>query len=325
MTQVRKVGLLGGGLIGGGWAARCALQGIDVTVYDPDPEADGKIARLLENARLAYDRLSGGKRPAEGRITFTGDIAEAVGDADFIQESAPERLALKQELLAAGSRAAPPETIIGSSTSGLLPSQLQADMVAPERFCVGHPFQPVYLMPLVEVVGGEKTAPETIDRARAIYTGLGMHALHVRKEIDAFIADRLMEAVWREALHMIKDGVATADELDQAMIYGPGLRWAFMGTFLTYRLGGGEAGMRHFLSMFAPTIDLPWTKLEGPPMTDELIDTIARQSDEQAGDVSIQELGKTRDACLISVLEALEANDYAAGKTVRTLKKNLGA
>jgi carnitine 3-dehydrogenase len=215
--------------------------------------------------------------------------------------------------------------IIGSSTSGLLPTRLQSDMAHPERFVVGHPFNPVYLLPLVEICGGDQTSEATKLRADAIYTAIGMRPLQVRKEIDGFIADRLLEAVWREALWLVNDGIATTGEIDDAIRYGAGLRWSFMGTFLIYRMAGGEAGMRHFLSQFGPALKLPWTKLEAPELTDELADLIAAQSDDQAAGVSIRDLEKRRDDCLISVLSALRRSDYGAGETLKLYGQALAA
>ena len=192
-----------------------------------------------------------------------------------MQESLPEREDLKQSVLAVIDRATRPEVVIASSTSGLLPTRLQSSMANPDRFVVGHPFNPVYLLPLVEVCGGEKTSEATKQAAIEFYAGIGMRPLRVRKEIDGFIADRLLEALWREALWLVKDGVATTEEIDDAIRFGAGLRWSFMGTFLIYRMAGGEAGMRHFLAQFGPALKLPWTKLEAPELTDELIDLVS--------------------------------------------------
>ena len=173
--------------------------------------------------------------------------------------------------------------VFGSSTSGLLPTELQRDMAHPERLVVGHPFNPVYLLPLVEVVGGAATAGTAIDRAVDVYRSVGMRPLVVRKEIDGFIADRLLEALWREALWLVNDGVATVSEIDDAIRFGAGLRWSFMGTFLTYRIAGGEAGMRHFMEQFGPALQWPWSKLtDVPELTDELLDRLVDESDEQA-------------------------------------------
>ena len=239
LPGLQTVGLLGGGVIGGAWAARFALNGVDVKLYDIDPEATRKMNEIMANARRAYRKLTLAPLPTEGTITFVSSPEEAVTGVDFVQESAPERLELKQELLARASKAAAPNTVFGSSTSGLLPTQIQKDMVNPERFVVGHPFNPVYLMPLVEICGGDLTSQATKERAREVYTQIGMRPLMLSKEIDGFVADRLMEALWREALWMVNDGIATAEEIDDAMRFGPGLRWSFMGTFLVYRIAGG--------------------------------------------------------------------------------------
>ncbi len=322
--EIRKVGIVGGGVIGAGWAARFALNGIDVAVYDPDPEIERKTAAVLANARRAMARLFGQALPAEGTVTFAASIAEAVHDADFIQESLPEREDLKVRLLAEMDAAMPAHAVIGSSTSGLLPTKLQAGMARPDRLVVGHPFNPVYLLPLVEVCGGDLTSQQTKDIAAAVYERIGMKVLHVRKEIDGFIADRLMEAVWREALWLINDGIATASEIDDAIRFGAGMRWSFMGTFLVYRLAGGEDGMRHFLHQFGPSMEWPWTKLIGPKLTDELIDKISRQSDEQAGGIDLRTYEKLRDNCLVDLTHALERNDFAAGAVAKAHRLRLG-
>ena len=271
----RAVGLVGGGVIGAGWAARFVLNGVDVRLHDPAPGAQRTVDAVLANARRAYERLTLAPLPPEGSLTLAGSIDEAVADADLVQESAPERLELKQALLAEIDRAAPPNALICSSTSGLRPTELQAGLGRPERLAVGHPFNPVYLLPLVEVCAGEHTAPDTIERAARYYRSIGMHPLVVRSEIDGFVADRLLEALWREALWLVNDDVATVSEVDDAIRYGAGLRWAFMGSFLSYRIGGGEAGMRHFLEQFGPALAWPWTKLtDVPELTGELLDTL---------------------------------------------------
>lgn len=323
--NIKRAGLVGGGVIGAGWAARLLLNGVDVDLFDPDPEIERKMAEVLANARRAHTLLLPASGAAEGALRFAGSVAEAVRDADFVQESLPEREDLKQRVLAEIDSATRPEVIIASSTSGLLPTRLQAEMAHPGRFVVGHPFNPVYLLPLVEVCGGEATLAETKVKAGEIYAALGMQPLQVRKEIDGFIADRLLEALWREALWLVNDGVATTAEIDDAIRYGAGLRWSFMGTFLIYRVAGGEAGMRHFLSQFGPALKLPWTKLVAPELTDALTDLVAAQSDDQAAGVSIRDLERRRDDCLVAVLRALAEVDYAAGSTLRRYAEGLAA
>jgi carnitine 3-dehydrogenase len=324
MQTIGKVAIVGGGVIGAGWAARFALNGIEVTVFDLDPEVERKTSAVIDNARRAMTRLHGAALPAEGMVRYATTLAEAVTDADFVQESLPEREELKQRILAEIDLLMPEHAIIGSSTSGLLPSRLQTGMSRPDRLVVGHPFNPVYLLPLVEVCGGAHTSTATIETASAIYERIGMKILLVRKEIDGFIADRLLEAVWREALWLIKDGVATASELDDAIRFGAGMRWSFMGTFLTYRLAGGEAGMRHFLHQFGPSMEWPWTKLVAPKLTDALIDTVTRQSDEQAAGIDLRSYERLRDDCLVDLTHALERNDFAAGAVARKHRARLG-
>lgn len=323
VSEIERVALIGAGVIGAGWAARFAVNGIDVSACDPDPRAATRIEETLENARRAYARLTLAPPPPPGRIAVVGEIAEAVDGADFVQESAPERVETKRALLAEASRATDPGIVIASSTSGLLPSELQADCVAPDRICVGHPFNPVYLLPLVEVVGGKATAENAKARAAAVYRSVGMHPLLLDTEIDAFIADRLLEALWREALHLIDDGVATADQIDQAIVYGPGLRWSVMGTFLAYRLAGGDGGMRHFLEQFGGALDLPWARVEGPELTNDLIERIVAQSDAQAGGRTVRDLERLRDDCLVSVMQGLRTHDHGAGAVLRDYEAQL--
>lgn len=324
MSEVKKAACIGAGVIGSAWAARLAWNGIDVKVLDPHPEAESRLNEVLANAERALAKLTMAPVAKKGSVKVVRDVKEAVHDADFIQESAPEREDLKIKLLADVDRHCRPDVIIGSSTSGLLPSNLQSKMAHPERFMVGHPFNPVYLMPLVEVVGGKQTTKTNIDKAMAFYRAVGMHPLHVRKEIDAFVADRLMEALWREALWLVEEDVATAEEIDDAMRFGPGLRWSFMGTFLIYRIAGGVEGMRHFMAQFGPALKWPWTKLmDVPELTQELIDKIAAQSDAQVKGVSIRDLERKRDDCLIAVMQALRSQDFAAGKTLKDFEKSL--
>ena len=317
MAELRTAGLLGGGVIGGGWAARFLLNGVNVKLFDPDPQAERKLGEILTNARAAWASLTDAPLPIEGRVSFVDSVGAATTDVEFVQESAPERLELKQALLAEADAAAAADVVIASSTSGLLPTLLAKDMVCPERLVVGHPFNPVYLLPLVEVCPGSRTELAAVDRAVEVYTSLGMRPLRVRKEIDGFVADRLLEALWREALWLVNDGVATVEEVDDAIRFGAGLRWSFMGTMLTYRIAGGEGGMRHFMSQFGPALEWPWTHLmDVPEMTDELIDRISSQSDAQADGASVRELERLRDRCLVSVLQGLRSVPYGAGQAL---------
>ena len=310
--RIERAACIGGGVIGSGWAARFVLNGTDVSLYDPDPDAGPRAEAVQDNAERAYRRLFGDARPAPGGLRTARSLAEAVDGAGFVQESVPERLDLKRRVLGEIDAAAAPDTVVASSTSGLLPSALQEGLQHPERMLVGHPFNPVYLLPLVEVAAGRDTAASAVERAASVYASLGMKPLVLRKEIDAFIADRLQEALWREALWLVHDGVATVGEIDDAIRYSFGLRWAQMGVFQTYRLAGGEAGMRHFMEQFGPCLAWPWTKLTDVPELDEaLVGAIAEQSDRQAAGLSIGALEQIRDDNLIGIMEALERSGPA--------------
>ncbi len=312
-----RIALVGGGVIGGGWAGRLVENGLDVVIFDPHPDSERRVREVLDNAERAWAQLTYAPR-ARGAVTFAESLGEAVRGADLVQESVPENVELKRRLFSEIEEHAPPDALIASSTSGLLPSVLQADLRRPERLLVAHPFNPVYLLPLVEIVGGERTSEESIARAIDFYATVGMRPLRVRSEIDGFVADRLLEALWREALWLVEDDVATVEEIDDAVRFGPGLRWAQMGTFLTYRIAGGEDGMRHFLEQFGPALQWPWTKLVDVPELDaELIDRIATQSDDQAGGLSVRELERLRDENLVAILQALRSRRYGAGEVLR--------
>src|SRR5271170_5440958 len=325
VRDVKALGLLGTGVIGGGWAARALHFGIDVVAADVNPAMERWIRDAVANAEPALARLTLAPLPPKGALSFTTDLHVMARQVDFIQENIPEKLELKQRILADVSRTAPADVIIASSTSGLMPSDLQQSMVAPERFLVAHPFNPVYLLPLVELVGGKQTTPDTIEAARRFFTYIGMHALHVRREVPGHLTDRLQEALWREILHMVNDGVATTGELDDSIIYGPGLRWAAMGTNLIYHLAGGETGMRHMLAQFGPCLKWPWTKLEAPELTEQLIDRMVEGTQAQAAGRSIRELERLRDDYLVAIQQVLREYNIGAGSTLRALEQRLYA
>ncbi|MBD8481104.1 L-carnitine dehydrogenase [Pseudomonas coleopterorum] len=313
ITHINTFAALGSGVIGSGWVARALAHGLDVVAWDPAPGAEAALRQRIANAWPALVKQGLAAGAAQSRLRFVATVEDCVRDADFIQESAPERLELKLELHARISAAAKPDALIGSSTSGLLPSEFYEGATHPERCVVGHPFNPVYLLPLVEVVGGRHTAPEAIQAAISVYENLGMRPLHVRKEVPGFIADRLLEALWREALHLVNDGVATTGEIDDAIRFGAGLRWSFMGTFLTYTLAGGDAGMRHFMNQFGPALKLPWTYLPAPELTDTLIDDVVAGTSAQLGERSIGALERYRDDCLLAVLDAVRVTKARHG------------
>ena len=325
MRRVRTLGLLGTGVIGGGWAARALHFGIDVIAADVKPEMEAWIRGAVTNAESALARLTSAPLPAKGRLSFTTDLGAMARQVDFIQENIPEQLELKQRVLAEASRHAPADVVIASSTSGLMATDLQRDMRFPERLLVAHPFNPVYLLPLVELVGGHATSQRAIDAAAAFYTYIGMHPLRVRSEVPGHLTDRLQEALWREILHLVNDGVATTGELDESIVYGPGLRWAAMGTNLIYHLAGGETGMRHMLRQFGPCLKWPWTKLEAPELTEALIDRMVEGTQAQAAGRSIRELERLRDDYLVAIQQVLRQFDIGAGSTLRALEERLYA
>ncbi|MDP9810508.1 carnitine 3-dehydrogenase [Rhizobium tibeticum] len=330
MIKINKAACIGGGVIGGGWIARFLLAGIDVDVFDPHPEAGRIVGEVNDNAERAYAMLTGAPLPPRGKLTFCKTLEEAVVDADWIQESVPERLDLKRKVLMEIDAACRPDALIGSSTSGLLPSDLQRDMQFPERLFVAHPYNPVYLLPLVEIVGGEKTSHATIKAAIEKLPPIGMKGVHITKEIEAFVGDRLLEALWREALWLIHDDICTVETLDDVIRYSFGLRWAQMGLFQTYRIAGGEAGMRHFLAQFGPCLAWPWTKLtDVVDLDDALVEKIGQQSDEQADGLSIRELERIRDENLTRILQALKAGNggqgWGAGKLLKDFEHSLWA
>lgn len=310
----KRAACIGGGVIGAGWVARLLLAGVDVTVHDPAPDAERVVREVLANAERATRRLVSARLPAPGTLRFAPSVEAAVTGADFVQESVPERLDLKRRVLGAIDAAAPVDALVGSSTSGLLPSDLQAEMAHPGRLVVAHPFNPVYLLPLVELVAGRQTSPETLARATALYASLGMRPVVIRREIEAFVGDRLLEALWREALWLVNDDVATVEEIDDIIRFSFGLRWAQMGLFETYRIAGGEAGMRHFLAQFGPALKWPWTRLMDVPDLDaDLVEKIAAQSDAQADGRGVRELERIRDDNLVAILRALAAEQGGKG------------
>lgn len=309
-TQIKTIALVGGGVIGGGWATRCLANGLDVVVTDPRAESRAYVEQMIADAWPVLEQAEL-VAPKKGTLRFANSIADAVADADFIQENVPEREELKIAVHQEISASARADVVIASSSSGLLPSRLQSQCVHPERLLIGHPFAPVYLLPLVEVVGSEQTSTDAVRRAGAFYQSIGMRPLHVRREIEAYIADRLQESLYREALHLIDQGIATVAEIDAAVTGGPGLRWAFMGTFLAWHLGGGPGGMRHTIEQFGPALELPWSHMKAPQLTEELKRRIVEGCEEESGERAFSEMERRRDRCLAEIQKVLKKHWYA--------------
>ncbi|MGG4265803.1 3-hydroxyacyl-CoA dehydrogenase NAD-binding domain-containing protein [Peribacillus simplex] len=305
-NMIKKVTVVGTGVIGNGWISRFLSQGYDVVATDIAENAELHMRQSIEKSWPVLEKQGLAEGAFKDRLKFEPDLAKAVADADLIQENVPEREALKRKILAEIDRFSKPEAIIASSTSGLKPSTLQEDCQRPDRVIVAHPFNPVYLIPLVELVGGKDTSPEIIKISEQFYQSIKMKPLVLSTEVEGHVADRLMEAIWREALHLINDGVATTEEVDTAIIYGPGLRWALMGPLLTLHLAGGEQGMRHMLKQFGPSLKAPWTKLVAPELTNELTNQLIEGCEAQTTGHSIADLEKRRDEFLIELMQLLE-------------------
>jgi carnitine 3-dehydrogenase len=309
--QVGRVGIVGAGVIGGGWALHYLRMGLDVDVYDPAPHAQRDLLRMLDETWPLLERM--GLRPGAGpdRLSFHADLAAAIGDADVIQENSPEDGTLKRSVIAAIDRAARPDAVIASSTSGFAMTMLQDGCTRPERCVVGHPFNPPYLIPLVEVVGGERTDPAAVDWLAEFYACVGKRPLRLSRELPGFVGNRLQEAMWREALHMVAAGEATVAEIDEAIAYGPGLRWALMGPCLTFHLAGGGGGMAHMLDHFGPALLEPWTRLQAPPLTPQLRERMVDGCLEEADGRSVAELERRRDQFLAELVDLVDR--YSVG------------
>lgn len=304
IESIDTVACVGAGTIGGGWAAYFLSRGLRVRVWDPSPVAGEKLARLIDTAWPALTRLGLAEGADKDAWTIHTDLAEALDGVGFVQESAPEDLAMKQDLLLGIARAAAEDVVIASSTSGY-PMTDMAEAAAAEgladRLVVGHPFNPPYLIPLVEVVGGQQTAPAAVDWASDWYRAIGKSVITMDREVPGFIANRLQEALWREALHMVNEGEATVDQIDRAITDGPGLRWPLQGPMLTFALAGGEGGMAHMLDHFGPSLLSPWTRLTAPELTQELRDAVVTGCDDEADGRSFPDLVTARDAAIIEI------------------------
>jgi carnitine 3-dehydrogenase len=305
--RVTRVGIVGTGVIGGGWALHFMAQGLDVVAFDPHPDCERRFARMRENAWSALVRLGLKPGASPDRIRFTSTLEEAVAAVDVVQENSPEALQSKIDTLARIDRAAPADIVVLSSTSGLRMTDMQVRCTHPERMVVGHPFNPPYLVPLVEVVGGEKTQADAVAWAVDFYAALGKRPVQLSREVPGFIATRLQEAMWREMLHMVDAGEATVQQIDDAITFGPGLRWAITGPGMNYHLAGGDGGMAHVLDQFGPSLTWPWTRLEAPELTDDLRQKLISGCEQESAGRSIEQMIRVRDAYLISILKVLRA------------------
>lgn len=301
---IQRVAVIGTGTIGASWAALFLARSLEVVASDPAPDAEKLLRQRIADAWPVLERLGPVAPNAFERLTFAADPADAARRAQFIQENGPEREDLKRALFRTLDQAAPADAIIASSSSGLLMSRLQEGCGHPERCVIGHPFNPPHLIPLVEVVGGTRTAPAAIDRAMAFYAAIGKRPIHIRKEVKGHVANRLQAALWREAVHLVAEGVASVADVDAAIASGPGLRWAQMGPHLTFHLAGGRGGMEHFLSQFAGPIQGWWQDLGAPTLSPDMQRKLIEGVAEEAAGRSIAELEARRDKHLISLLSS---------------------
>ncbi len=304
--RVQRIASLGGGPIGGGWTAHFLARGYDVVSYLHDAGEEESFRKVVDTAWISLETLGLAEGASRDRLRIAGDLDEAVGDAEFVQESAPEDLSIKQALYERLGDLVPPDVVIASSTSGLTMSEIQARCSTPERTLVGHPFNPPYLLPLVEIVGGARSDPEAVQWAADFYRAAGKAPLVLKKEIPGFIATRLQEALWREALHMVANGEATPQDIDLALINGPGPRLALMGQCMAFHVACGSGGMATNLDQFGPALKLPWTRLEAPELTPELRNRMVEGCDEMADGRHFEDLAAERDRGLVAILKAIE-------------------
>jgi len=310
--KIKTVGIAGTGLIGAGWAARLLIRGFDVIAYDVSSTAEAKLKAQIKTAWPSMEKLLG-KPKKKGKLSFTTDLREMTNKADFIHEAAPEREDLKIKLFKDIDAIAASHVIISSSSSGFLPSKLQSECQHPERVIIGHPFNPVYLLPLVEIVPGTKTSEASMISAKIYFESIGMQVLRLKKEIDGYICDRLQEALWREALHILDKDVGSTADIDDSIIYSAGMRWAFMGSFQTYHLAGGPGGMRDFMKQFDPTLELPWTDLKFPKWNDALETRLIEGCEAQSGGKSVAQMEAKRNAILVDMMKLFKKHKIGAG------------
>lgn len=299
---VHRIAIVGTGTIGASWATHYLARGFDVTATDPAPGAEAALRSYIEGAWAGAKTLGLAPDASPDRLKFTADLRSALADADFVQENAPERPELKIKLFADIDDATPPESIIASSSSGITMSVMQAECRHPERTVIGHPFNPPHVIPLVEVVGGSKTAPETIQEAMVFYASIGKKPIHLKKELPGHVANRLQSALYREVVYLISQGVLDVVDADDAVSWGPGLRWGVMGPNLLWHLGGGEGGIQHFMDHLMPRMAAGWPGLGNPELTPELAHQIVKGVLEEADGQSVDELAAQRDEMLFGLL-----------------------
>ena len=302
MSTIKKVAVIGTGVIGTGWIIRCLAHGKIVYAFDRDIKLKKNLIVEIKRTWPYVKKLFKKKKLNLNNFIFLTSIKETLKHADLIQECATENYALKTKLMNIIGKYSKPSAIILSSSSGLLPTRIYSKCKNPERTMIGHPFNPVYLLPAVEVIPGKKTSMKYLNKAKKFYKSISMSPIMVKHELPGYLSDRLQEALWREGLHIIKEGHATTEDLDRAIQDGPGLRWSLMGTFLTFHLAGGKSGMRHMLEQFGPALKLPWTKLKAPKLSNKLINRLVEGTKKQSKGKSVEKISTIRDQYLLDLI-----------------------
>ena len=299
--MIKNVAVIGTGVIGAGWIIRCLAHNKKVVAFDKDLKLKKKLIAEIKRTWPYVKKLFNKKKLNLKNFKYVTSIEEALKEADFIQECATENYKIKTKLMNIIGKYSKLNAIISSSSSGLLPTRIYSKCKNPARTMIGHPFNPVYMCPGIEVVPGKKTKKIFLNKANKFYKSISMNPIMVKHELPGYLSDRLQEALWREGLHIINEGHATTEELDRAIEDGPGLRWSLMGTFLTFHLAGGKAGMRHMLEQFGPALQLPWTKLKAPKLSNKLIDRLVKGTKKQSKGKSVTKISNIRDAYLVEL------------------------
>lgn len=299
---IRRVAIVGTGVIGASWAAQYLARGLDVIATDPAPSAEANLRKYVDDAWPQLRAIGLSPGASKDRLSFTADMKEALAKADFVQENGPERPDFKMKLFADMDAATPADSIIASSSSGIIPSVMQSQSKHPERVLVGHPFNPPHIIPLVEVVGGTKTSPEAIQRAMAFYRSIGKKPVHLHKELPGHVGNRLQSALYREVMYLIEQGVLSVADADDAVSWGPGLRWGVMGPSLQWHLGGGAGGIQHFMDHLMDPMANSFKGLGNPQVTPELKKTIAEGVLQEAGGRPVEQLAKEENELLVGLL-----------------------
>ena len=301
MSNIKKVAVIGTGVIGTGWIIRCLAHNKIVNAFDKDLKLKTSLVTEIKRTWPYVKKLFNKKNLNLKNLKYFTTIRDALKDVDFIQECVTENYSLKTNLLSSIGKYSKKNSIIASSSSGLLPTRIYSKCKNPKRGLIGHPFNPVYLLPAVEIVPGIKTSMKFVNKAKKFYKSISMKPIILKNELPGYLSDRLQEALWREGLHIINEGFATTKDLDRAIEDGPGLRWSLMGTFLTFHLAGGKSGMKHMLEQFGPALKLPWTKLKAPKLSKRLVTRLVEGTKKQSKGKSVEQISNIRDQYLVEL------------------------